>query len=360
MRTDFCTTPCLPVSEFADLINNWTLRSNFTVIFLPGKHYHTVNLSVSNFTHYSMISERVTAQIVCKGYSSIHFSHSQHVSISNLNFSGCGGNQVEYVDEFIIKDSVFSGQIKFESTMSSGTTSTFEIFATAALIINSAFSNYNGRRYFYGRNGFAGSLRGITAVDCEININQSTFTNNEAEHGGAIFAQNKSTILIHNSAFTTNYAGDGGAIFSSGSNITVVESELDMNRAENGMVLYSLESTVTIKSCKFAGNAGSSFFGDGVLYSLRSTITIESSKFEHSVIDRIYNGGAILFSLESTVIIRGSKLNGNTAKGSENGIIYSSRSSIVMEKMNLRIILLLRQQVELKVECYFLQRVVSL
>ena len=40
----------------------------------------------------------------------MHFYQSQGIRITNLEFIGCGGNQVRHVEEFVVKDAKFEGQ----------------------------------------------------------------------------------------------------------------------------------------------------------------------------------------------------------------------------------------------------------
>ena len=62
-----------------------------------------------------MKSENSTAQIKCTNDSNVHFSQSQYIHITNLEFIGCGGNQVECVEEFVDKDAKFKGN-KYSGT----------------------------------------------------------------------------------------------------------------------------------------------------------------------------------------------------------------------------------------------------
>ena len=88
-----------------------------------------------------MISGSSTAQIKCTNESSMHFRQSQCIHITNLEFIGCGGNQVKHVKEFVIKDSKFEGQ------ENSGTA--LELIATIAQIVNSTF--VSNRKGSYGQ-----------------------------------------------------------------------------------------------------------------------------------------------------------------------------------------------------------------
>lgn len=78
-----------------------------------------------------MTSKIVTAQVECINYSYIHFKYSQFIRLLNLEFIGCGGNQVEHVQEFEVKDS------KFRSPNTVGTA--LEIIETTTQIVNSIF-----------------------------------------------------------------------------------------------------------------------------------------------------------------------------------------------------------------------------
>ena len=178
-RTDLCTAPCLTLSEFATRLNDY-LRSNTTLVFLPGKHYLTVNMSVSSIDKFSMISESTTAKIVCGEDSHIHFNHSQYIFLSNLEFVGCGGNSVKRVKEFVVQNAAFKGQ---------NTSSTaLEIVETAIQIVNSTFEQFvRGNVQFYPHHFTAGGL--IIATDSEINISQCKFENNGANCGGVIYAE---------------------------------------------------------------------------------------------------------------------------------------------------------------------------
>ena len=80
-----------------------------------------------------MKSENSTAQIECLNSSYIHFSQSQFVHIANLEFIGCGGNQVRNVEIFTVQGTIFSGK------NDSGTA--LELKNTAVQIANSTFSS---------------------------------------------------------------------------------------------------------------------------------------------------------------------------------------------------------------------------
>ena len=82
--TDLCTMqPCLTLSQFAANSHDY-LRSNTTLVFLPGTHYlSTVNLTLSDVDNFVMKSENSTAQVKCINNSSMQFNQSQSIHVIN-------------------------------------------------------------------------------------------------------------------------------------------------------------------------------------------------------------------------------------------------------------------------------------
>ena len=360
-QTDLCTAPCLTLSEFATRLNDY-LRSNTTLVFLPGKHYLTVNISVSSIDKFSMISESTTAKIVCGEDSHIHFNYSRYIFMSNLEFVGCGGNSVKQVKEFVVQNAVFKGQNTSNTAL--------EIVETAIQIVNSTFEQFvRGNVQFYSHINFTiGGL--IIATASEINISQCKFENNGAQFGGVIYAEQHSIIVINNSIFTNNsalftggvlyswrsnivkitaskfdgnMAMEGGVLFSKEGMITIETSEFMVNAAENkGGVLLSIRSNIMIKECQFNYNtvtSGSTGEGGGVLYSNQSIITMVASMFNGNaaIINGSQCGGGVLNSRRGSITIKASQFNSNTAVitrgyASGGGVLYSETCTITIER----------------------------
>ena len=139
--TKLGSTPCVTLSQFATDIIHY-VRPNSTLVLLPGRHYLTINLTVSNLDNFSMTSENTTAQIICKDYLHIFFNSSKRIHITNLEFIGCGGNLVENVQEFVVRDTKFKGEENSETAL--------ELVETTAEIINSTFDSYpTEEKYVY-------------------------------------------------------------------------------------------------------------------------------------------------------------------------------------------------------------------
>ena len=73
-----------------------------------------------------MKSENSKALIKYKSDPRMHFSRSQSIHITNLEFIGCGGNQVQDIEEFVIKDTMFKGE--------GGSRTALELIGTTAQI----------------------------------------------------------------------------------------------------------------------------------------------------------------------------------------------------------------------------------
>ena len=242
--TNLCTVqPCLTLSQFATNSGQY-LHSNTTLVFLPGTHcLITVNLMLSNIDNFAMKSENSTAQIKCTNDSHIFFSQLQCIHITNLEFIGCGGNQVRHVEEFMVEDTIFKAQ------ENSGTA--LELIQTTALIINCTFvSNRNGsfrQCPMYdpedgcSGDGFIGGA--IIATNSIIGIDQSWFEDNGADLllGGAIFAEQHSIINMSGNVFVNNYAYNGGVLLSNSSTTTMEASEFHNNTiVSTGEYSYSI------------------------------------------------------------------------------------------------------------------------
>ena len=135
--TDLCTSSCLTFTEFVTNFS-YLLNPNVTVVFSPGIHFLNGSLTVSNLNTFSMTSENITAQIECTSYSEMIFNYSQNVFVTNLEFIGCGGNQMMNVDNFVIRDTTFFGQDNRGITL--------QLIETTGEIINCAFLSLHWSR----------------------------------------------------------------------------------------------------------------------------------------------------------------------------------------------------------------------
>ena len=218
---------------------------------------------------------------------------------------------MKHVKEFVVQDTTFKGKDN------SGTA--LDVIVTVAQIVNSTFvSNRKGsyRRCVMSSeqrcgdvfsNRFIGGA--IIATNSTIDISQSKFEYNAADFGGAIFAEQHSIINMSsgNTFIYNNATQDGGVLCSYSSTITIEASEFCSNNATWGGVLDFSSSTITIKSSKFHDNSAG---WGGVLSSASSTIMIEASKFHNHTATRM---GGVLVCSSCAVTIEESVFHNNSA-----------------------------------------------
>ena len=336
---DLCTVqPCLTLSQFAANSSHY-LHTNTTLVFFPGTHYLNVKLTISNQNSLIVNSENTTAQIVCtdKSYN-FHFRQLQYIHITNVEFIGCRGNRIENVEEFVVYTALFRGLGISERSSQRQliVNSALILFETTAQIVNSTFVfNKGGTVRGNTRLHFEGIIPGsvaafitdnvggaIFAAHCEIEIIQTAFENNDADFGGAIFAEysiigvRNHTILMNNSA--TSY---GGAICIYSSNMTIEESELFGNTVdENGGALCSYNSTTAIKSTTFHSNSANQH--GGVLYIDNSTTEISDSDFFSNSAPT----GAVIYAQSNSVLQYQNNLRVAKNSASRYAIIYLTDS----------------------------------
>ena len=272
--------PCLTLSQFATNLSRY-LHSNTTstLVFLPGTHHlSNVNLTLSHMENFLMKSENLTAKIKCTSDSNFHFSQTQSIHITNLEFIGCGGNQVNHVEEFLVNNTKFEGQ------NNSGTA--LKLIATTAQIINSIFvSNRKGSsgKYAASLGTYIGFIGGaiIATNGANINISRSKFEDNRAGCGGAIFGDNSMITITDNVSFVSNYATQYGGVLCSNRSVmtTISASTFNKNHLSNDGrgVLWSVNSVIIIEISEFHANGG----GD-VLAIFYSTIIIQACKFDRN------------------------------------------------------------------------------
>lgn len=160
----------------------------------------------------------------------------------------------------------------------------------------------------------------------------STYKNNTASSGGAIYSNGALTIL--NDKFLGNKAisGDGGAIYI-GMNTAVITSSIfggtgsgEGNSAtSNGGAIFINSGTVTVSKSKFlnnsAGNAGGAIYNKG-------TLTITDSIFNENTAQ---NGSGAIENREGTVTVKNSTFDSNSVTSSMHGGAIGGRGTIVIE-----------------------------
>ena len=306
---DLCTSSCLTLTEFVTNFSNLS-TPNATIIFGPGVHYLNGSLNVSNSSTFSMTSESASAQIRCASHSSMVINWIQNVLITNLEFIGCGGNQLLGVERFVASNIIFMGQGNSRTAL--------QLIETTAQITNCTFlSNRHGQVVFistyfgYQYSHELGSA--IIATHSNVDISQSIFKNNGAqdlnESRAIIYAEQQSLITIEDSTFIDNRYIYGSIVHSHSCNVIIRTSEFYNNSGDYYTGLLTIySSNATIDQSVFQNNTG------GVLYFLSGILKIKTSKFYNN---SVLSYGALITSYSSNATIDQSIFDSNTG-----GMLY--------------------------------------
>ena len=168
---------------------------------------------------------------------------------------------------------------------------------------------------------------GIYADSGDVTVSNSTFTSNaanyeggsqgeEKDHGGGIFA-GSGDVTVTNSTFEDNTADEnGGGIFTSSGHVTVTTSTFTGNTAAAlGGAIRSYEGA-TVTNSTFTGNTATDG-GGGAIYSAgpSTDVTVTDSTFTNNTATNGF-GGAIYAVLQQSLIVRNSVFTGNAASSS--------------------------------------------
>ncbi len=155
---------------------------------------------------------------------------------------------------------------------------------------------------------------GMYLMGASLSVEGSEICGNEASYGGGIQFMNEAVVeVVDNSRINGNTArSNGGAAYSystsSACKITIKDSELNENQANNGGALHT-NRPATITDSEVNGNTATT--NGGAIYAT-GTLTITAGSIEQN---RASNGGAIYTAMSSYSNIRpdGVTFSGNTA-----------------------------------------------
>ena len=342
--SDLCTTQCLTISELAANTSSY-ISSNTTLVFTAGTHYLTADLTVSDVNNVSFASNGSHTTIVCMNHSYINFTHSQFIHISNMDFFGYGGINVSNVEEFVLQNAVFNGQLQditeislslIESTANIMNFSYISMYVvdvewmqknSVVIVIDSNIS--------FSRCKFEVIITSHSSVMSVINswvaIDSSTFVNNKAAASDwddvNVIIQERGHVDISNCYFYNNSAesailsfhgslnvtdssfsgNNGGMFFFHHSNVFARNNSFHNNNGEFGGVLYSMESSIMLEICSFDSNYGGS---EGVLHAVTSNITSKECNFTCNSAPF----GAVIFASNSFMMFKTSLFDSNHAE----------------------------------------------
>ena len=103
-----CADHCRTLSQFIDDFTNCSECDNTTLIFAPGNYNLESDLVVEDIYSFSMYTlfPSIT-QINCSLGTKFVLRNVSTVTVNRLNFLGCSGNLLEFIDRFHLTDSTF-------------------------------------------------------------------------------------------------------------------------------------------------------------------------------------------------------------------------------------------------------------
>ena len=255
-----------------------------------------------------------------KDNSIIHLEDGEYstgsISRYNLTFIGKSSQNT------IIKNAVFSTSSKLtfiNLTLKSATITNNGNLTAQNVIFKDSYRANGGVIYSKSSNS-------------QINIYNSTFENNHAQYGGAIYVSQSNVLNIYDSTFTNNYAElFGGAIAAESKvNVTIKRSKFinDYSTQNAGGAIYIRDSPKFIgENLEFA-NCNATF--GGAIVSLKSNATLTNINAYNNKAK--YNGGA-LYSMYGYITLKNSLFTSNSAEnggaafvdGAEIFNVYSNR-----------------------------------
>lgn len=171
------------------------------------------------------------------------------------------------------------------------------------------------------RNNLSGG--GIYNLFGTLTVDNTVIENNDVSYGngGGIY-NHGGTLNVHNSVVRANYAKDGGGIYNIVGTVVIHDSIVDNNAVNNGYGggIHTVSGIITLAHStvisNYGGRGGGGIYLGGSLSGDKGTITIEQSSIEQNLAD---NGGGI--SIEYGLVnINKSMISNNSAKFLGGGI----------------------------------------
>ena len=332
--------PCLTLAQLAaDSTSYLSNETNISLSFLPGNHSLDRELSLSHADNFSMTKDtggNETVFVECGSQSGrFNISDTTFATIRELHFIGCGCNRVSRVEQFIVEDTIFRG------VEGRGTALVLNEVTAASIVRSSFLANTHGSTFeqhdissdtvdqevlnyvYLNRNPSLAVGGALYTVFSNVSIVGSKFTDNTAEMGGALFAQNNSSLHVVGSTYNNNRASFGGVIITLESSVNIDNSTFTENTAEvHGGVMMTYKDSFSISDTTFTC-ISAVYFG-GVIIASESSFNITSSTF----MDNNADYGGVMFTGNSSFNITNSTFTNNAADNG--GVMITTNSTFII------------------------------
>jgi fibronectin-binding autotransporter adhesin len=177
---------------------------------------------------------------------------------------------------------------------------------------------------------------GLYAASGHLLISKTTFSNNNADRGGAIAADKAQTVTVSGSRFLGNQATNatlanpgGGALYLQGPNtvLKIAGTVFAGNHSATygGAIAHTGPMTMTVTGSNFLGNTAA--FSGGVFdLSDGAMLTVSSSLLSGN---SALSGGAVNIKEAATFTLKSSSVSGNSAENGGGGAIFAQPTSVL-------------------------------
>ena len=342
--------PCISLIQFAQEAQ-YSITSNTTLILLPGNHYLSSNIKISNFTSFTMLgyptlqfSLEVMSRIICMTPSSLAFENISTLKISNMGMYSCGVNssnssafRISSVLHFDLSNVTFhdSKSLSLKVHGSNGllrSTQFIGNFGAGLKVTNSSV-------IFSESNIFLGNLgSGIRVQDSVLKFSGlNEFINNTARKGGGISAK-RSTITCSNGVLTfiSNFAAWGGGICLENTTLICTGHTKFINNMASqfgGGIFAHSKNTLNISGENIFLNNSAKTSGGGIYEDDHSTIHFNGKSNFVSNMARfgggiyIYMGSSFNFNGDNSFINNSAEWGGGIYAYSESMVIMNTKST---------------------------------
>ena len=335
---------CLTLHQFASNTNNY-IRSHTNLIFQTGNFTLGLNLTISNAEYFAMYhnSSSGDALILCNQNVNLQFKQIQNLQIRNLHIKGCFDNKIIQVNRFILKNIRFSGTTLFVNG------SALVFLQSEGVLIHCYFT-----KFYFGTHHSSLSFKrdsfkdicmerttswiggAMIVYQSNVTIIQSNFIMNRAQLGGAIYAEKGSTIEIKTTRFISNTVAP-----------LLELVNVDPLGVASGGAIYAVNNcSISIKNSYFDENQAyyGYKYGD-VIAMYQGSLNIIESEFTSSFDSRVvyllecsallelnevnHSHGGVVYAMRSSVIFLNNNI--SDSRASQGGVVYMINSSVAMQ-----------------------------
>ncbi len=352
---------CLTLSALVTNVSHY-IESNTTLIFLAGNHALDMDLAVTEVNELRMLSLNgsVNPSIVCSRRARLTFTRINKMQIGRLKLIGCP-SRLEFVDQFTLEDSSISAQSGDNSALYISQTRTN--IMRSSFRSNRAGHRHRVEFLDFYQQQTGGNIPadrrakvgGALFIDnSNVSIAYSYFDDNSAQIGGAIFSQMGANITISSCTFVYNGATGCGR---RGCSVLFIHSFISvtcsLDHCHGGAIFVDTGSTLIVTNSTFMNNTADSSGGaivlsQGRLFDVnnvfkynsvpikrkggvmsaydRSKLTMDGSYYEQN---EAFEGAVIYLHLRCSVTMNSAIFNSNKGMR-QGGVMYAESSSVAV------------------------------